>query len=284
MKLGILDFGSVDENSNALETIHHTISNSQLAEQKGYSRYWLAEHYTNNVAWRNVDIMLTLIAGYTDIIKIGSAGIKINLYSSMFQVAQNYKTLSTLFSNRVDLGFARSFESKEITDIITDTSYNLDFKQRIQKLNKLFNNEFEDVVLVPFSKIQPDMWMLGNSNSMLEFTIENKMNFSLSLFHQLNSPLPDSNIIRDLKKSFYEKNGFQPQTNIAISVFCHESKKRIEEEIASRNNVTLNVYGNPEECKQKIQDLLDMYEVDEAIMLNLGSTNEERGFLIENVN
>lgn len=283
MKFGLLDFGEVDLNSNGIETIHNTINNCQLAEKKGFSRYWLAEHYTNEIAWRNAEIMLTLLAGYTNSIKIGSAGVKLEVSSSTFQIAQNYRTLSSLFENRIDLGFARGYETNEVMEVITDMERNFHYSDAIKKMIKLFNHEFESISLVPLSKINPDLWMLGASNSMNNFCIDHKLNFALSLFHRINTPLPEKDIISNLKNQFLEQNGYLPHTNIAISVFCNDSKRRINEEIKTRKNVVLNVFGTPQECREKIQILLNDYEVDEAIILNLGRNQKEKLFLIENL-
>ena len=283
MKLGILDFGEVDVDSNGVEAIYNTINNCQISERKGYSRYWLSEHYTNTIAWRNADIILTLLAGYTERIKIGSAGVKLDLYKSSFDIAQNYKILSSLFENRIDLGFAKGFETKEVMDVICDAEVKLNSIEKIEKIIKMFNNEFRSVPLVPLTKSKTDFWMLGTSESMVNFIIENKLNFSLSLFHNTNSPIPDAEIIADLKTKFFDKNGYYPQINIAISVFCHSSKKRIKKEIANRKNVELNVFGNPIECRDKIKNLLEKYHSDEAIILNLGENQEEKLYLIENL-
>lgn len=282
MKLGILDFGEIDINSNGIETIHNTISNAQLAEEKGFIRYWLSEHYITGVAWRNSEIILSLIGGFTENIRIGSAGVRIML-NSAFHVAQNYKLLANLFIDRIDLGFANGLDFDDKNEIILDSKSNITFPEKISKVKDLLDDKFEAITLVPISKTNPDLWMLGSSKNMFDYSVQNKMNFSLSLLHGIDKPLPDNNLLTEFKELFYKKNGFIPNTNIAISVFCHDSKERIEEEIATRKNVNLNVFGNAKECRIKIQKILDDYNVDEAIILNLGRTPEERVFLIENL-
>jgi alkanesulfonate monooxygenase SsuD/methylene tetrahydromethanopterin reductase-like flavin-dependent oxidoreductase (luciferase family) len=62
MKLGVLDFGAIQQNSNAISTIHETIEVAQKAEEIGFHRYWLAEHYEESVAWTNPVTVLGLLA------------------------------------------------------------------------------------------------------------------------------------------------------------------------------------------------------------------------------
>lgn len=283
MKLGILDFGEVYNGTNSIEVIHSTISNCQLADQKGFSRFWLAEHYANSVAWRNTDIMITLLAGYTEKIKIGSAGVKIDVNQSSFHIAQNYRTLATLFENRIDLGIAKGSETEEVMDVILDTEFIINREHRVKKILNLFDDGYESISLVPQIKINPDVWMLSTSSSMHSFCIENKLNLSISLFHKLTGELPSKDILNRFKDEFYIKNGYLPEVNIAVSVFCNNSKIRIEREIESRENVAINVIGNPEECQEKIYNILKEYDVDEAILMNLGRDHEEKAFLIENI-
>ena len=125
--------------------------------------------------------------------------------------------------------------------------------------------------------------MLGTSNSNTKYAVQHKLNFSLSLFHGLTPTLPSPQIILDLKEEFLITNGFLPKINIALSVFCSDDSFKIEQEKETRRNVLLNVIGCPSECKKQINNLAEMYGVDEIIILNLGKTQEERIFLIENI-
>lgn len=283
MKLGLLDFGEVYKGSNSIEVIHNTISNCQLAEEKGFSRFWLAEHYSNSVAWRNAEIILTLLAGYTEKIKVGAAGVKLNVHHSSFHVAQHYRALATMFEDRIDLGIAKGFETQEIIDVIMDSESSMKLEDKVLKIVKLFNNEYEALSLVPNVDVNPDIWMLSTSESMHNFCIENKLNLAISLFHKLSGPHPHKDIIKRLRDDFHAKNGFVPDVNIAISVFCNDSQERIKNEIDCRENVALNVSGTPEQCKEQINELVELYDVEEAILLNLGRDHEEKAFLIENI-
>ena len=125
--------------------------------------------------------------------------------------------------------------------------------------------------------------MLGTSDSSIDFAIQNKMHFSLSLFHSLQTISPSPSIILDFTEKFFKENGYEPQVNIAVSVFCNEDKNRVEDELRNRKNVVVNIAGNIEECRYKIREMADTYHVNEIIVLNLGNSNTEKEYLIENL-
>ncbi len=280
MKVGIIDFGGIDENSNGIQTIYDTISNAQLAEKYGFSRYWLTEHYIDGLAWRTSELILSLIAGYTDTIKLGAAGIIVDL-NLPYRVAQDYTLLANLFPDRIDLGFAKGTAIGEKGIELTNDIKPANFYERILKIKKFIENGNEHLSVTPPNGFMPKMWMLGTSDSSIDFAIEHKMNFSLSLFHIIYGELPSPLIISDFKKRFLKKNGYVPLVNIVISIFCSTDKKRILNERATRKNVRLNISGTPKQCLSEIKKIKKQYSVDEIIVLNLGGNQIEKNILME---
>ena len=280
MKIGILDFGEIDTHSNAIETIHHTIANAVLAEEKGFTRYWLTEHYLSGIAWRNPEPVITLIAASTETIKVGAAGVLVPLHAP-YRIAQDFKLLSNLFPDRIDLGFAKGTIDQKATEEISNQQLLTDFFEKIKKTQLFLMNKMEHVQVSPPSSIVPDLWMLGTSSSSVDFATEQKMNFSLSLFHNLDGALPSPHILSAFKEKFIRKNGYEPQVNIAVSVFCTEDNRRMEAERRTRKNVLLNIDGGAGECMQKIEMFANRYQVDELMVLNLGKDHVEKQALIE---
>lgn len=280
MKIGLLDFGEIDTNSNAIETIHHSIANAVLAEEKGFTRYWLTEHYLSGIAWRNPEPVMTLIAASTETIRVGAAGVLVPLHAP-YRIAQDFKLLSNLFPDRIDLGFAKGNIDRKAAEEISNQHLLTDFFEKIKKTQLILMNKMEHVQVSPQSSIVPDLWMLGTGSSSVDFATEQKMNFSISLFHNLEGTLPSPHILSEFKEKFIHKNGYAPQVNIAVSVFCSEDSRRIAEERRTRKNVLLNIDGNPVECMQKMEALVNRYQVDEVIVLNLGKDHAEKQLLIE---
>jgi luciferase family oxidoreductase group 1 len=280
MKTGIIDFGEVD--SNSIETIHHTIDNAVLAEAKGFSRYWLTEHHVNGVAWKNPELIISLIAASTESIRIGAAGVLPSV-SHPYRIAQDYKLLSNLFYNRIDLGFAKGGMNPQLHQELNGNTSPPDFFERIRKTKHYLSNEVQNQHLFSVPGILPHLWMLGSSTSSMDFAIKERMNFSLSLFHNMPLTLPSPPILNEFKATFFQQNGYAPFVNIAVSVFCHEDQARVREEIRTRKNVAVNVFGNAKECLAQMKKLSQDYEVEEVIVLNLGKNQKEKQFLLEHL-
>ncbi|HSH66488.1 MAG TPA: LLM class flavin-dependent oxidoreductase [Bacteroidia bacterium] len=282
MNIGLLDFGEIDPHSNAIKTIHNTIEQAVCAEKNGFTKYWLAEHYKIGIAWRNPELIISLIAASTDHIKTGAAGVLV-LLNNPYRIAQDFKLLSNLFPSRVDLGFAKGTADTALYEEIIQQESTETFYEKIIRINRFLKDEMKQTLLTPVSSIVPDLWMLGTSRSSIDFAVAHQLNFSLSLFHNLHPPLPSPFIIKEFRDKFISKNGYEPYINIAVSVFCSNKKSRIREEKRTRKNVLLNCYGNARDCYDQLSELCDHYHVKEVMVLNLGKNYEEKQLLIENL-
>lgn len=283
MQYGILDFGTIRSNSNAISTIHETIEMVQLAEENGFSRYWLSEHHEDNLAWKNPDLILPLLAGYTENIRIGAAGVLVGLHAPM-TTAYHYKLLANLYPSRIDLGLAKGkTELHKILELVDggDWKKNMeDFFNRVKKIKSFINDEVHDIILPPKQGESPEIWILGTSNSSKEFVIQEQTNFSLSLFHTINE-LPSPQIINELKEAYFEKHKKEVVVNITLSAFCSQDEKRVLEIQERTNNISVNFSGKPEDLKPYLEEQANKYKVNEIIILNLGETLEEKQLLMK---
>src|SRR5262249_10146774 len=62
---------------------------ASLADRLGYSRYWMAEHHSSTVAHASPEILIPLVAGMTDRIRVGTAGVLLP-YRSPLQGGQRF--------------------------------------------------------------------------------------------------------------------------------------------------------------------------------------------------
>lgn len=76
------------------------------AEALGYDRYWISEHHGER-AITNPTLLVPVIAGLTDSIRVGTAGVLLRFQSAL-AVAENFRMLTRLFPGRIDLGLARA--------------------------------------------------------------------------------------------------------------------------------------------------------------------------------
>lgn len=112
-RIAVLDFGYFNpDHNNSIELLNFTFV--KHLEDQNFSRYWMAEHYNDFCSWTNPEILLTVLAGMIDRIKIGFAGILTHFHSP-YRVPTAFKMLITLFPHRIDLGIARGDVHPHIT-------------------------------------------------------------------------------------------------------------------------------------------------------------------------
>jgi luciferase family oxidoreductase group 1 len=282
LKLGVLDLGSFwYYKQPSMERVLETIKTAVKAEKLGFHRYWVAEHHSKEVAWRGTDIILTLIAGHTSKIRVGSAGILLNYYSP-FLISENYKLLANLFDNRIDLGLAQGLaETKIIDEILTsDKSENaMSFLEKVEFLKSVyFHPTDQTLVSPPYDGVPPDLWIMGTSLKNLDFAIEKKLNYCLSLCHKRVDVMKIDEMKEKIKvlNSFDETNDL-PEISIMVSVICGKTQKKAEA-MAKRAFTILNIshVGDQNSCYEFLMETKESFGVSEIIIADLCGNQRDR--------
>ena len=106
--LSVLDQSPIRNGGSPADAINETLMLAQRCEQWGYHRYWLAEHHASaGLAGCSPEVLLARLGAETKSIRIGSGGIMLPHYSP-YKVAENFKLLSTMYPERIDLGVGRA--------------------------------------------------------------------------------------------------------------------------------------------------------------------------------
>src|SRR5690606_19561959 len=102
------DLAPVLAGRNCPESCQKTVETAELAEQLGYSRFWMAEpHNMKHVGSSATVVLLTYLGTKTNKIRLGSGGIMLPNHSPLI-VAEQFGTLESLFPGRIDLGLGRA--------------------------------------------------------------------------------------------------------------------------------------------------------------------------------
>src|SRR5205085_7911155 len=81
---------------------------AQLADQVGFSRYWLSElHGVPTNAGATPEIAIAAVASKTRNLRVGSGGVLLN-HRSPYRVAESFLQLHAMFPGRIDLGIGRA--------------------------------------------------------------------------------------------------------------------------------------------------------------------------------
>lgn len=289
-KIGLLDFGYFNpDHNNSIELINFTLNFVQKLEDYNFSRYWMAEHYNDFCSWTNPEILITVLAGMTEKISIGAAGILVYFHSP-FRVSSSFKMISSLFPERIDLGLARGNVNSHMKEHLTGSA-NLDpniYKENERKIldylrnHQLYDEQDRMVPIPPYGGGIPALWSLGSSLSSATHSININTNYSLSLIHDKNQSIQD---FRDTWLTYVGKknelNKTYLQGNIAVQYTAisdlQELKKFSEENKISFNDKnSLKIIGEPSFCEDKIESYFELFGCDEIIIQDLSRNLKHR--------
>ncbi|MGH3324220.1 MAG: LLM class flavin-dependent oxidoreductase, partial [Streptomyces sp.] len=106
--LSVLDLANVGVGYAAADALRATVETAQLAEGRGFTRYWVAEHHSMpGVASSSPAVILAHLAAHTDRIRLGSGGVMLPNHAPLV-IAEQFGTLEALAPGRVDLGLGRA--------------------------------------------------------------------------------------------------------------------------------------------------------------------------------
>lgn len=110
----VLDLAPIPQGSSAREAFTHSLDLAQLAEKRGYHRYWLAEHHNMvGIASAATSVLIGYLAANTTLCT-GSGGVMLPNHAPLV-IAEQFGTLNTLYPGRIDLGLGRAPGSDQPT-------------------------------------------------------------------------------------------------------------------------------------------------------------------------
>jgi alkanesulfonate monooxygenase SsuD/methylene tetrahydromethanopterin reductase-like flavin-dependent oxidoreductase (luciferase family) len=106
--LSVLDLVPIASGQTPADAVHNSVDLAQHAERLGYHRYWFAEHHLNpGVGGTDPAIMISLVAGATETIRVGSGGVQLG-HRTPLSVVEEFGILDAAFPGRLDLGLGRT--------------------------------------------------------------------------------------------------------------------------------------------------------------------------------
>ena len=163
----VLDLAPVPEGNTPADALANTADLARHAENRGYKRYWLAEHHNMpGIASAATSVLMGHVAGVTKTIRVGSGGVMLPNHSPLV-IAEQFGTLATLYPGRIDLGLGRA----PGTDMATARALRRqmqggdDFPNDVAELISYFaeDAESERVRAIPGAGTKVPVWILGSS-------------------------------------------------------------------------------------------------------------------------
>src|SRR3954463_650460 len=173
LALSVLDQSPISEGMAGAEALRNTIDLATLADELGYSRYWVAEHHgTPMLASASPEALIGPIASATSRIRVGSGGVMLPHYSPL-KVAETFSVLSGLFPGRIDLGIGRApgTDARTTFALQRDRSRAMPdaFPDQLSELVAYLEDDlpadhpFKSLGALPGRPGSPDLWLLGSA-------------------------------------------------------------------------------------------------------------------------
>ena len=113
--LSVLDLVPVRTGQSTSQALSATRELARTADAHGYRRYWLAEHHNMpGVAATNPPLLIAMVAGATERIRVGSGGVMLPNHAPLV-VAEQFALLEAAHPGRIDLGIGRAPGSDPVT-------------------------------------------------------------------------------------------------------------------------------------------------------------------------
>ncbi len=282
MRLGILDVCAVRKGQPPAQRLYEAVELAREADALGYSRYWLAEHHELHLAHHSPEILATLIAGSTERLRVGVAGMLMRLHSPM-RVAKAFKVMEAFFSGRIDLGVGAGGAEPSVLEAMRDGApergeVREDYARRVGALVELLGGDAAQH-FNPLGVPAPPVWVLASgSHETASLAARLGTCFGLSLL------LPQSRDDPGLMARYLEEfrprpEQPRPQAVLAVSGLCAETEQeahRLEGLVGEGFRSRFQVVGSPEQCRERLLALAERYRTDEIIFLDRAPDAESR--------
>jgi len=270
IKIGLLDFGYRRKNISGVGVLNDVFKYASLADDLGFSSYWLSDHNSGQ-GWSNPEMLLPVLASYTKRINIGIAGVLLAIHSP-YRVALNFKTLSTLFPGRIDLGLANGYidplvDARLNNCGVTEKDYTDHFNKRTKELLKYLHFEKqlleeEKTIIPPYGGALPTVFRLSGTLDNILQTVNSNLHYCKSTFHSEDADYFDKESILRCRQEFNNRHGSELQIRVAIAGICSEKTVAAKRsfralEISRLKTAEKMIVGCPSLFRDKIEELYD---------------------------
>jgi luciferase family oxidoreductase group 1 len=275
-RLGTLDLCHLRPGIGPAEALQATLGLAPIAESLGYCRYWVAEHHNPFVAHSSPEILLPALAERTRTIHVGTAGVLLTLYSP-FKVASVFRLLSALYPGRIDLGLGRHPANEAIRKLMFGDAAQTPYPEKVAEVARFLRGDGEPQAL-PVTAAPPEMWVLGAQSTSMEVAAENGNALCLSLFLQSEDGVDLRPVVDAYRDRFRPSPELaEPRWAIAFAGVCAETEAEARRLAAEKLPIIRpSVVGNPEQCREMIEEIRERYGTADLMLLDMAHTFEER--------
>jgi alkanesulfonate monooxygenase SsuD/methylene tetrahydromethanopterin reductase-like flavin-dependent oxidoreductase (luciferase family) len=282
MRLGYLDL-LAKHGRTAEATIRDSILLAIAAEEAGFSRFWLAEHHSPEIAISSPELLAAAIGQRTCKIRIG-IGCVLSQYQTAYKLANLMFGLGKLASGRMDFGIGRG-NAGPMHDAYspyprnqeTPPTFNLRIKAA-ELLKHLGRLKTEDVSALdgssaPSLRSESELWMMGSGSESMAIADELALNYAHALFFRASSEgytklWQETSWARPLKALAIARAGSgNLGTAIAVAGVCCKTQEEASETALHNPNpyIVPLVVGCPAKCAEQLRNIASVFNTEEVV-------------------
>lgn len=228
MELGVHDLVTLNKGETPEEGYKRTKNFVKEIEKMNYKRYWFAEHHNSKEhVSSSPELMAAYMAAITDKIRLGTGGTMVMHYSPL-KIAENFKTLTTLAPNRIDLGLGRAPGGAPDDIVALAQGQPNTFDDQYDKIKVIMDylldekapDFYGNTAASPSNtKTLPEPWMLGSSGQSALKSAEMGLGYSFAKFFGIETNSSVFQLYRDRFKpsNFFEKPSVMVSYQIIVA-------------------------------------------------------------------
>jgi luciferase family oxidoreductase group 1 len=233
--VSVLDLSPVVSGSTESQALRDTIDLARHTDRLGFHRYWLAEHHGGAmVASSSPELMIGQVAAATDGIRVGSGGVMLPNHSPL-RVAEQFKVLSAMFGDRIDLGIGRAPGTDQMTAYALRRSRQAmaadDFPEQLGELLAFAGSRpwpeghsFSQIRAAPFEAPLPPIFLLGSRDVSARLAAAAGLGFAFAA--QIN-PEMTVDALRLYRDEFQPSEEFpEPYAIVSHAIVCTDDDER----------------------------------------------------------
>ncbi|EST36915.1 FMN-linked alkanal monooxygenase [Streptomycetaceae bacterium MP113-05] len=242
----VLDLATVGVGQTASDAFHTSVRLARLAESRGFTRHWVAEHHSMpGVASTAPAVILAHLAAHTSRIRLGSGGVMLPNHAPL-AVAEQFGTLEALAPGRIDLGLGRAPGTDGLTASALRHTQNPrpeadEFPQQLLELTRFLDDDFPSahryhgrVHAVP-GPVQggdgsrPPIWLLGSSGFSARLAGELGLPFAFAHHFSAANTLPALDLYRETFRPSAELP--EPYAVIGVSALAADGEAEARRQV-----------------------------------------------------
>jgi luciferase family oxidoreductase group 1 len=264
--ISILELVTVIEGGTFSTAISNTVKIAKNAEKLGYKRIWMAEHHNMEyIASSATSVLIGLVAGKTNTIRVGSGGIMLPNHSPLV-IAEQFGTLESIYPNRIDLGLGRAPGSDQLTAMALrrnqETAHN--FPEDIRQLQTYFSadNRHAKVRAFPGEGLDIPIWILGSSTDSAYLAAEMGLPYA---FASHFAPAQFRAAIKIYRNNFKPSEILEkPYVMACVNILAADTDEEANELLKSLISLFVGIITNKRKPLKQGGKLPEVYQIPEV--------------------